>query len=174
MGRLALYYPVTPHIINRAWGVADVAYEEFGFSRHNGVDLALSTGQRIHSPFDCRVTKIGNEPNGSGLYVCLLSRGKHAFDDGHASRVEITFMHLSEVGVAVGTPLSVGDLVAFGGHTGRATASHTHVALKRVRMNLVGGYRDRDRNDANNTFDPEPYWNQLPAMRRVPQGGGSL
>lgn len=168
MKRLALYYPVTPHTVNRPWGIPDAAYEEFGFSKHNGVDLALSTGQPIYVPFDCRVTKIGNEPNGSGLYVCLLSRGKHGFDDGHASRVEITFMHLSEVRSTVGTKLSVGDVVALGGHSGRASGSHTHMAPKRVRMDLLGGYRDRDHNEANGTFDPEPYWNGLPAKRRAP------
>lgn len=168
MKRLALYYPVTPHIVNRVWGVPDPSYEEFGFSRHNGVDLALSTGQPIHAPFDCRVTKIANEPNGSGLYVCLLSRSKHGFDDGNTSRVEITFMHLSEVRTTVGARLSVGDVVALGGETGRASGSHTHVAPKRVRMKLWGGYRDKDQNEANNTFDPEPYWNRLPAIRPVP------
>lgn len=168
MKRLALYYPVTPYAVNRPWGVPDPLYEEFGFSHHNGVDLALVTGQAIYAPLDCRVTKIGNEPNGSGLYICLLSRRTRGFDDGHASRVEITFMHLSEVRTTVGTKLSVGDVVALGGQTGRATGSHTHLAPKRVHMNLLGGYRDKDRNKANNTFDPEPYWNGLPAMRRVP------
>ncbi len=169
MERLTLYYPVIPYIVNRPWGVADVAYQEFGFFRHNGVDLALSTGQPIFAPFDCRVTKIGNEPKGSGLYICLLSRGTHGFDDGKASRVEITLMHLSTVSVIVGATLSVGDLVALGGHTGRTSGSHVHMAPKRVRMNFLGGYRDRDRNDANNTFNPEPYWNGLPAKRRMPQ-----
>ncbi|MES2931298.1 MAG: M23 family metallopeptidase [Patescibacteria group bacterium] len=169
MARLSLYFPVMPHVVNRGWGVSDLSYEHFGFSKHNGVDLALSTGQPILAPFDCRVTKVGNEPNGSGLYMCLLSRGKHGFDDGHASRVEITFMHLSEVRATIGMKLSVGDLVALGGHTGRASGSHTHMAPKRVRMNLFGGYGDRDRNDANNTFDPEPYWNGAPSSPQPQQ-----
>ena len=166
MKRLALYYPVTPHTVNLPWGVADAAYQEFGFSLHNGVDLALATGQPIHAPFDCRVTKIGSEPNGSGLYICLLSRRKYGFDDGQASRVEITFMHLSEVRCAVGAKLSVGDIIALGGDTGRASGSHTHMAPKRVRMNLLGGYRDKDHNEANNTFNPEPYWNGQLAQSR--------
>lgn len=166
MDRLALYYPVMPHVVNRAWGVEDPSYEAFGFSRHNGVDLALADGQPLYAPFDCKVTKVANEPNGSGLYVCLLSRGKHGFIDGARARVEITFMHLSEVSVTVGTMLSVGDLVALGGHTGLATGSHTHMAPKRVRMGLLGGYYDRDRNDAGGTFDPEPYWNRVAARSR--------
>ena len=166
MPRLSLYFPVMPHTVNRAWGVPDPAYEALGFLRHNGIDLALTDGQPVYAPFDCRVTEVGNEPGGSGLYVCLLSRGKHGFDDGSVERVEITFMHLSRTGAKAGMPLSVGDLVALGGHSGNATGSHTHMAPKRVRMTPLGGYRDRDRNDANNTFDPEPYWNGMPARRR--------
>lgn len=165
MGRLALYFPVTPYAVNRAWGVEDPSYAALGFSQHNGVDLALVDGQPVYAPFDCRVAKIGNEPGGSGLYVCLLSRGKHGFDDGTLARVEITFMHLSAVQVEAGMKLSVGDLVALGGHTGRADGSHTHMAPKRVRMRVLGGYRDLDANDAAGTFDPEPYWNGLMAKR---------
>lgn len=166
MARLSLYFPVMPHAVNRGWGVMDPLYEAFGFSRHNGVDLALKDGQPLFAPFDCRVTKIGYEAGGSGLYVCLLSRSRHGFDDGQAARVEITFMHLSRVLAKVGTALSVGDLVALGGHSGATTGSHTHMAPKRVRMTLLGGYRDLDRNEANNTFDPEPYWNGEYAKRR--------
>jgi len=166
MARLSLYFPVMPHAVNRAWGVCDPVYEAFGFSRHNGVDLALKDEQSIFAPFDCRVTKVGMEPEGSGLYVCLLSRGRHGFDDDIESRVELTFMHLSKTWVKVGMSLSVGDLVALGGHSGKTTGSHTHMAPKRVRMTLLGSYRDLDRNDANNTFDPEPYWNGQYAKRR--------
>jgi len=166
MHRLALYYPVVPYTVNRGWGVEDPAYEVFGFKRHNGVDLALTNGQPIYAPFDCRVTEVGNEPQGSGLYVCLLSRGRYDFEDGKRARVEITFMHLSETHAQVGMTLSVGNEIGRGGDTGNATGSHTHMAPKRVRMGLLGDYRDMDRNDANNTFDPEPYFNGMPARSR--------
>ncbi len=166
MSRLTLYFPVEPYRVNRAWGVTDPAYEAFGFLRHNGVDLALREGQEIRAPLDCRVVKIDIEPEGSGLYVCLLSRGMHTFDDGVRARVELTFMHLSSVVVTVGTNVSVGDLIAHGGASGNASGSHTHLAPKRVSLRLFGGYRDRDQNDAGNTFDPEPYWNQMTARSR--------
>lgn len=163
MQRFSPYYPVTPHIVNRGWGVPDVLYKEFGFDLHNGVDLALVHGQPIYAPFDCRVTKVAVEPNGSGLYVCLLSRARYEFPDGMKARVEITFMHLSNTHVRVGMNLSVGAEIGFGGNTGRSTGPHTHMAPKRVRMTILGTYRDAEQNTAGNTFDPEPYWNKLPA-----------
>lgn len=165
MSRLALYFPVVPHVVNRAWGVVDPLYKAYGFSAHNGVDLGLVDGQVIRAPFDCRVTKIANEPDGSGLYICLLSRGKYDFEDGRSARVEITFMHLAETSALVGMRLSVGDQVGLGGRSGKTTGSHTHMAPKRVRMQLLGTYRDLDHNDAGGTFDPTPYWNGMPAQR---------
>jgi len=157
MVSLSLSYPVAPHIVNRAWGVADAEYRKFGFARHNGVDLALNEGQDIYAPFPCSVALVGTQPNGSGLFVCLLSRRSYEFPDGVHSRVELTFMHLKDVVVAKGAILEEGTLIAHGGKSGAATGFHTHLAPKRVKRGLIG-YRDRDRNNANNTFDPEPYW----------------
>jgi murein DD-endopeptidase MepM/ murein hydrolase activator NlpD len=164
MARLSLYYPVFPHVVNRGWGAEDPLYREYGFSRHNGVDLALADGQDIRAPFDGKVTLVGSQPGGSGNFVCILSSAAYAFDDGRQARVELSFMHLKEACVSGGMKVSVGDLIAKGGRTGRATGTHLHLAPKRVAGGLFG-YRDLDRNDADNTFDPSPYWNQTYARR---------
>lgn len=158
MERFALPYPVTPHIVTRAWGIADPIYKAFGFERHNGVDIGLIEGQPIYAPIAVRVSKVGNEPQGSGLYVCLLSRVPYLFDDGRTARVELTFMHLSRTELRIGATLFPGTIVGYGGSTGRSTGPHTHLACKRVKILPFIGYRDIDRNDAGNTFDPEPYW----------------
>jgi len=156
---LELYYPVNPHHVNRAWGVEDSLYGNYGFARHNGVDLALVTGQLIRAPFDCRVIKVGNQPAGSGNYICLLSKNEYTFEDGMTCHVEITFMHLQAAIAREGNELSVGDMVAFGDNTGQSTGSHTHMAPKRVTMVGGGGaYIEADHNDAADTFDPEVYW----------------
>ncbi|MES2668083.1 MAG: M23 family metallopeptidase [Patescibacteria group bacterium] len=164
MNTLSLYYPVEPHTVNRAWGVKDALYLEYGFSRHNGVDLDLHEGQEIRAPFKAKVTLIGNQPDGSGNFVCILSREKYRFEDGKHAHVELTFMHLAKPCVSVGMKVEVGDLLALGGRTGRATGTHVHLAPKRVRRGVFG-YRDFDRNDADNTFDPAPYWNGMYARR---------
>ncbi|MBU2103897.1 M23 family metallopeptidase [Patescibacteria group bacterium] len=159
MSSLSLLYPVSPHVVTRAWGVADELYKEFGFLKHNGIDLALSEGQEIRAPFDCAVSLVGNQPKGSGLFVCLLSTAAYDFPDGVRARVELSFMHLSRTPVSKGMRLGAGAVFAYGGHTGRATGPHVHIAPKRVKKGVIG-YRDLDRNDANNTFDPDPYWIQ--------------
>lgn len=157
MASLSLSYPVVPHVVNLPWGVTDAQYERFGFTRHNGIDLALAEDQEIYAPFPCKVALVGVQRGGSGLFVCLVSRRTYEFPDGKYARVELTFMHLKEALVTKGTILEEGALIARGGRTGFSTGFHTHMAPKRVKRGLVG-YRDLDRNDANNTFDPEPYW----------------
>lgn len=166
MNPLSLYYPVSPHKVNRGWGVEDALYERFGFTKHNGVDLALADGQPIYAPFDGIVSLVGAQPRGSGNFLCLLSTEAYDFEDGKKCRVELTFMHLKEWSVKEGARVGIGDLIALGGRTGQTTGAHVHIAPKRVRKGLLG-YRDLDRNDANNTFDPEPYWNEQYARRSV-------
>lgn len=161
MERLSLYYPVEPHLAIRIWGIEDERYRRFGFKRHNGVDLALPVGDSIRTPFPSRVVRIGNEHEGAGIFVCLLSTEPLMFDDGVSAYVEITFMHLLLTIVAEGDELSAGELIALGGLTGYATyatGGHTHMAPKRVTLGTAG-YEDIDHNDAGNTFDPGPYWN---------------
>jgi len=166
MEKLSLFYPVTPHVVNRGWGVSDELYAQFGFTHHNGIDLNLVDGQDIRAPFDGKVTLVGNQPNGSGNFICLLSTPSYTFNDGRTCKVELTFMHLKEALVEEGARVYTGDRIALGGRTGKTTGSHLHLAPKRVRRGLIG-YRDIDRNDADNTFDPSPYWNGKYAKRDI-------
>ena len=160
MTELALYYPVSPHRVNRVWGVRDSSYKKFGFERHNGIDLALEEGQEVLAPFDCKVSLAGNHPKASGNFVCLLSTHAYRFPDGKECRVELTLMHLRKIEAKEGDRLSAGDIVAHGSDAN----GHLHIAPKRVKKGWFG-YRDLDRNDADNTFDPEPYWNGLYAKK---------
>lgn len=162
---LSLSYPVRPHHVNKPWGVRDELYRTFGFERHNGIDIAVTEGQEIRAPLAGKVTLIGNQPKGSGIFLCLLSDATYDFADGKRAAVELTFMHLSAPTVREGVQVREGDLIARGGATGRASGAHLHLAPKRVRRGIIG-YRDLDKNDANNTFDPEPYWTGIYALPR--------
>jgi murein DD-endopeptidase MepM/ murein hydrolase activator NlpD len=160
MERLSLSYPVSPHVVTHPWGVVD---QRFGFLRHNGIDLALSDGQDIYAPMDGTVSYVGYHAQGSGRFLCLLSDRAYGFPDGTQARVELTFMHLSEALPKEGTRVRRGDRIAQGGNTGTSDTPHVHLAAKRVKRGLIG-YRDLDRNDADNTFDPLPYWDGTYAL----------
>ena len=171
--KLALLYPVKPHVVNRAWGYYSPGeYERFGFARHNGVDLALVHGQPIFSPLEAEVVRIGDEPQGGGIFVSILSSHAYEFDDGIEARVLLDFMHCQEVMVREGEHVVPGAMLALGDSTGVTTGSHTHMQSRReavippplgaTRVFDFQGERvclqDIDTNDANNSFDPTPYF----------------
>lgn len=161
--KLKIAYPVRPFFVNQPWGVFNAIYNQFGFSRHNGVDLALIDGQRISAPFDCEVIRVGTpenglwQPNGGGIFVGILSKEMYDFEDGKQAKVLIDFLHCKKILVSEGQTLSVGDALADGDNTGFSTGHHTHVQFRRViwsNKQII----TVDQNDANNSFDPTPYW----------------
>jgi murein DD-endopeptidase MepM/ murein hydrolase activator NlpD len=187
MDRLSLYYPVRPHVVNRPWGFySPQEYLPFGFTLHNGVDLNLVDGQSIFAPLEAEVVNIGNEPSGGGIFVSLLSSSQYTFDGGGGDNsgsnnnggtptfVLLDFFHCQEIKVSIGDHVAIGQLIALGDNTGVTTGSHTHMQPRRESVvpapvgATINAYRfmgsevcfmDFDKNDANNSFDPAPYWN---------------
>lgn len=180
--RFTLCYPVKPNDITQLWGVEHPEYALRGlpYSRHNGIDLRLSQGQLISSPFDCKVTVAQTDAaqgGNSGIFVCLLSGTSYEFDDGKAAFVELSFMHCSKLLVEKGQILKAGDSIALGGSTGYSDSPHTHMQPLRVRVESDGSYYKIDDNaDAFYTFDPMPYFNGAfaqdlrPFVRYLSQG----
>lgn len=156
---MKLFYEAKPWKINQVWGVENPIYEQFGFKRHNGIDVAPGVDKGLYSPFPCVVTKIAYQPTGAGHYICLLSEEEYTFPDGKKAFVEITYMHLEKTLVAVGSKLAVGDKFAVCDNTGFSTGPHTHIAHKRVRK-VLGGYVEIDTNDAKGTFDALPFYTE--------------
>lgn len=169
--KLELFYPVRIYKVNSHWGVfvedpnnpGHSIYEKFGFKLHNGEDLALVDGQEIRAPFDCVVVRAGTrengmwQPNGGGIYLGLLSKNFYDFPDG-TYQVLIDFLHCQELKVKEGDEVKVGELVALGDSTGFVTGAHTHMQPRRVIwVNRTLTFIDK--NDANGSFDPDPYWN---------------
>lgn len=174
MKPLELYYPVKPHTVNRSWGFVDPIYKQFGFNRHNGVDLALVNGQEIHAPFAGTIINIGNDPSGSGIFVSIVSDCEYSFPDGKVAYVLLDFFHCQKIIVNIGDTVELGQVLALGDNTGVTTGAHTHMQPRREFLaqlpdsvtvhayrirNINYGFTDVDTNDANNTFDPEVFWN---------------
>lgn len=181
--KLELFYPVEPHRVNLPYGVRNEKYRRFGFEAHNGVDLGLVTGQPIFAPFDCDVINIGNVPNGSGVFISVLSKESYVFDDTKTAYVLLDFMHCERIIPPNGASMSLGQILAFGDSTGFSTGDHTHMQARRVSLEEVSDtssvhdyrirednfvIRDVDLNNANNSFDPEPFWNRKYASHYNP------
>lgn len=157
--KLSLNYPVTTFKLNQEFGVyRPEVYSQFGFNRHNGIDIALGSDSMIYAPLNGQIIRTGNQPNGGGVFFGFLSDKTFTFDDGVMAQVLIDFLHLDHIIGKVTVAYKTGDLLAKADNTGFSTGPHTHMQFRRVRYDgkVVTTI---DVNDANNSFDPKTYWN---------------
>ena len=169
---VAFAYPIKPLHINQPWGVYDPKdYSQFGFTRHNGIDMALAPDKKIYAPIDATVVRRGYQPEGGGNFVGIITEPidfpafSNTTPDGlvvnfpaGTYRVLIDFLHCESILVNEGDKLKEGDLLAIGDNTGFSTGPHCHTQWRRVNwdgkvINTV------DTNDANNSFDPTQFFN---------------
>lgn len=84
---------------------------------HKGVDYAASTGTPVHTTGDGKIQFMGRK-SGYGNVVVVR----------HSGQNETLYAHLSRFkpGLAVGSKVRQGQIIAFVGSTGLATAPHLH------------------------------------------------
>jgi hypothetical protein len=100
----------------------NVITSRFGFRRwkfHYGIDLRLSVGDSVRCAFDGRV-RIARRGKAYGNYVVVR----------HYNGLETTYAHLSKILVKVNDNIKSGDLVGWGGNTGRSTGPHLHYEMR--------------------------------------------
>lgn len=149
------YRECKPFVITQAWGIKNPAYEQFGYSKHNGTDFKRYYDQR-ESEFslywgldNCEVYFSGFETN-TGFCVKANSLDFYDFPDGKRARINLILMHMKEQPkVVTGQILKVGTPVGLADNTGFSTGLHTHRNGRRVDkdLNLI------DVNEASNSFD---------------------
>lgn len=109
--------------------------DDFGPRRyrwHYGVDLELDTGDSVWAVFDGIVRIVKFDYGGYGNYIVVR----------HFNGLETVYGHLSKQLVEVGELVRAGDLIGWGGSTGRSTGPHLHFEIR------FQGY----------AFDPEILW----------------
>jgi murein DD-endopeptidase MepM/ murein hydrolase activator NlpD len=183
------YKPIFPLVQNTSnpWGKHDPDnYHQFGFDDHNGADYAMGQDKLVRAPFAGTIIRVGNQPTGGGIFCSLLSDDIYQFaafssqtSDGRTiqfpasqTRVLFDFLHLESVSATEGTHYVVGDILAVQDNTGFSTGPHTHIQARRVTPHdappgTPPAYRylnnqilqDFDLNTANNSFDPQLFWN---------------
>lgn len=89
-------------------------------SFHDGVDLACDRA-RVYSMLPGVIRETGSSRRGYGNYVVI--------DHGE---MECLYGHLSSVAVSKGQLVSAGTVVGISGSTGRSTAPHLHIRLRKV------------------------------------------
>ena len=85
---------------------------------HNGTDLRLNIGDPIYAAFDgkVRVSKATSKTGGYGNLIVIR----------HANGLETYYGHLSEHAVKVDELVKAGEVIGYGGNTGRSTGPHLH------------------------------------------------
>lgn len=104
-------------------------YGPRGRRNHNGVDIPLRTGDPIYATFDGKVRYSKYNTGGFGNLVILR----------HENGLETWHAHLSRANVRPGDYVKAGQIIGYGGSTGRSRGPHLHYEVR---------YCDQ-------TFDPE-------------------
>ncbi len=89
-----------------------------GRHAHNGVDIPLSVGDGIYAAFD-GVVRVALAPKYSGGYG-------HLIVIRHFNGLETYYGHLNKKLVQSGDIVSAGELIGYGGNTGRSRGPHLH------------------------------------------------
>lgn len=112
--------------LNRRWSPplrSTYLTDDFGPRRyrwHYGVDLELDTGDSVFAVWDGIVRICKYDYAGYGNYIVVR----------HFNGLETIYGHLSKQLVAIGDKVAAGDLVGFGGSTGRSSGPHLHFEIR--------------------------------------------
>lgn len=115
--------------------------------KHQGIDLPLNTGDPIYATFNGKV-RISIPSSKSGGYGNLIVIR-------HDNGLETFYAHLSERSVQADEWVEAGQIIGYGGSTGRSTGPHLHFETRYC----------------GQSFDPEPadrLPERQPAARNLP------
>ncbi len=87
---------------------------------HQGTDIALKIGDPIYAPFDGRVRLTKHYSGGYGNLIVLR----------HDNGLETFYGHLSEILVEPEQWVTAGQVIGYGGNTGRSTGPHLHFEMR--------------------------------------------
>lgn len=156
MPKLAIPYEIKPWVKSQEWGVKDAVYEQFGFSRHNGIDVLPAKDNKLFAPFEGEVVWAKWMPNGGGHVLGIVSLQEYDGPKGKPAYLLIDYLHNERLLVETGMKVATGDLICITDNTGFSTGPHSHMQYRWV-TKKGGTLWDVEKNEAHNSFDPEPY-----------------
>lgn len=96
---------------------------KFGWRRyrwHYGTDLNLRIGDPVMSTFDGIVRIVQYQAGGYGNFIVVR----------HYNGLETLYGHLTRTAAKVGQKVKAGDIIGYGGSTGRSTGPHLHFEVR--------------------------------------------
>ncbi|SFP90950.1 M23 family metallopeptidase [Hymenobacter arizonensis] len=139
-----------------------------GYRWHYGMDLDLETGDSVKTVFDGVVRINAWDGGGYGNYILVR----------HYNGLETIYGHMSKALVPVGTFVKAGQLIGYGGSTGRSTGSHLHFEVRYqgnpINPALVYDFPDYKLRKDNFTITSElfNYYSRALNHHRSSGGGG--
>jgi murein DD-endopeptidase MepM/ murein hydrolase activator NlpD len=97
---------------------------QYSSSDHQGLDVALSVGTPVRSPFAGQVLETGSN-EARGQYVVLVHR-----DANGGVLYTVRYYHLDGIAVNQGDSVNPGDHIGNSGATGRVTGPHLHLEVR--------------------------------------------
>lgn len=116
--KLPLGLPSSGHISSR-YGYRASPFGHGAIKKHEGIDVSLRVGTKIHSTGD----GIVREVKWTSTYGLMV-------DIEHNDSVITRYAHLSRALVQVGSKVKRGQTVALAGSTGRSTGPHLHYEVR--------------------------------------------
>lgn len=87
---------------------------------HKGVDVPLKVGTPIYATFDGRVRMATYTTSGYGFFIILR----------HGNGLETWHGHMCRLNVKAGDYVKAGQVIGYGGNTGRSTGPHLHYEMR--------------------------------------------
>jgi hypothetical protein len=87
---------------------------------HHGIDLDLEIGDPVLASFDGIIRITDHDRGGYGNHIVIR----------HYNGLETLYGHLHKTLVDVGDYVKAGDLIGYGGNTGRSTGPHLHYEIR--------------------------------------------
>lgn len=128
---------------------------------HLGVDLDLEIGDTVRAAFDGIVRLAVWDGSGYGNFVVIR----------HYNGLETLYGHFNELGCEIGQYVKAGDLIGWGGTTGRSTGPHLHFEVlyagRAINPELLYDFGDWQLRNSEFTLVPKQYQTATANFRKV-------
>ncbi|MEC0092649.1 M23 family metallopeptidase [Paenibacillus macquariensis] len=113
-------WPTESHVISSSFGYRKDPFTGVA-AYHAGLDISGNTGDPVYAAGAGKVVE-AEQGGARGLFIKIE----------HPEGLQTTYMHLSNIKVAVGDSISKGDLIGKMGSTGRSTGAHLHFQVEKM------------------------------------------